>query len=92
LGAVAKVITADAGSASTTTFTLGTNGSYNELLSAIDMRTAQEDDESASLVAKLTSSTTLGTTVTVTGSGKTIANIQNTAAVDIYYGYVRATY
>jgi hypothetical protein len=92
-GCVVKVLTADAGTATTTTFTLGTNStSFDNLLSATDMRTAQEVDQAAAFVPKLAGGTSLSTVIAVTGSGKTIADIQDAAEIDIYYGYVKPSF
>lgn len=89
-GCVVKVLTADAGTGTTTTFTLGTNStSFDNLLSATDMRTAQEVDQATTFVPQLAGGTSLSTIVAVTGSGKTIADIEDTAEIDIYYGYVK---
>lgn len=90
LGAAMQVNTADAGAASTATASLGTNSSsFNDLLAATSFRSTGETDESASFVPKFAASGFVKTVITVTGSGKTIADIDDAASFDFFFGFVQ---
>lgn len=82
------VNTADAGAATTTTATLGANSSsFNEVMGATDLRTAAETGVSASFVPNAAGGTDLKSVVAVTGSGITIADIDDTMSVTFNWAY-----
>src|SRR5271157_350983 len=89
LNGILVVNTADNGSASTTTATLGTESTtFAATLGAASIRSTGETDESPSFVPHLASSTTLKTLLTVTGGSQTIANIADATSLSFTWAYV----
>lgn len=85
LGAVAKVTSADDGTATTATLTLGSNSTaFTDLIASVDLRTAATTKVATTFVPLLASGTDLKGVLAVTGSGKDIDDIADDTAVSVY--------
>lgn len=89
VGGSLNVSVADAGTATTTTATMGAESTtFVELMAATTLRATGETDVSTSFVANAAGSTNLTSIIAVTGSGKTVADIDDAMTATFSWGYV----
>lgn len=86
-GVILRVDTADTGSASTATISLGSNSGATDLLGATTLQSTGNTGVSTSFVPVLASSADFKATLAVTGSGKHISDIASTTVIDIFLGF-----